>query len=113
MTKRIELRQCGVVFNPDDHSYYLPEKDKYLSGITAMLERQLFPNTYDGVPEAIIKQAAEYGTSVHRSIENFDMDWDNDGTQEVADYMRLCTGNGLTHETSGTWPNSNDRCLKP
>ena len=52
-TKRIELKQCGVVFNPENHSYYLPEKDKYLSGITGLLERQLFPDTYAGVPEAV------------------------------------------------------------
>lgn len=99
-TKRIELKQCSVVFNPEDHTYYLPEKDKYLSGITGMLERQLFPDTYAGIPEAIIKQAAEYGTSVHQSIENFDMDWENDGTQEVADYISLISENGLVHETS-------------
>ena len=99
-TKRIELKPCSVVFNPDDHSYYLPEKDKYLSGITGMLERQLFPDTYAGIPEALIRQAAEYGTAVHESIEAFDMDWTNDGTQEVADYISLTTENGLTHETS-------------
>lgn len=99
-TKRIELKQCSVVFNPEDHTYYLPEKKKYLSGITGMLERQLFPDTYAGIPEAIIKQAAEYGTSVHQSIENFDMDWENDGTQEVADYISLTSENGLVHETS-------------
>lgn len=99
-TKRIELKQCSVVFNPDDHSYYLPEKEKYLSGITGMLERQLFPDTYAGIPEAIIRQAAEYGTAVHESIEDFDMDWTNDGTQEVADYISLTTENGLVHETS-------------
>ena len=99
-TKRIELKKCSVVFNPDDHSYYLPEKDKYLSGITGMLERQLFPDTYAGIPEAIIQQAAEYGTAVHQSIEDFDMDWTNDGTQEVADYISLISENGLVHETS-------------
>lgn len=99
-TKRIKLKQCSVVFNPDDHSYFLPEKDKYLSGITGMLERQLFPDTYAGIPEAIIRQAAEYGSAVHQSIEDFDMDWTNDGTQEVADYISLTTENGLVHETS-------------
>lgn len=99
-TKRIELKQCSVVFNPDDHTYYLPEKDKYLSGITGMLERQLFPETYAGIPEAVLSQAAEYGTSVHQSIEDFDMDWTNDGSQEVADYIRLIAENGLVHETS-------------
>lgn len=99
-TKRIELKQCNVVFNPEDHTYYLPEKDKYLSGITGMLERQLFPDTYAGIPEAIIKQAAAYGTEVHESIEDFDMNWENDGTQEVADYIKLITENNLVHETS-------------
>ena len=99
-TKRIELKQCSVVFNLEDHTYYLPEKDKYLSGITGMLERQLFPDTYAGIPEAIIKQAAEYGTEVHESIEDFDMNWENDGTQEVADYIKLITENNLIHETS-------------
>lgn len=98
--KRIELKQCSVVFNPEDHTYYLPEKDKYLSGITGMLERQLFPDTYAGIPEAIIKKAAQYGSAIHQSIENFDMDWENDGTQEVSDYISLCTENGLVHETS-------------
>lgn len=99
-SKRTTLKECSVVFNPDDHTYYLPEKDKHLSGITSLLERQLFPDTYDGIPEAIINQAAVYGTSVHESIEDFDMDWTNDGTQEVQDYIKLCTENGLVHETS-------------
>ena len=99
-TKRIELKQCSVVFNEEDHTYYLPEKGKYLSGITGMLERQLFPDTYAGIPEAIVKQAAEYGKEVHRSIENFDMNWENDGTQEVADYISLTTEQGLVHEIS-------------
>ena len=99
-TKRIKLKQCSVVFNEEDHTYYLPEKDKYLSGITGMLERQLFPDTYAGIPEAIIKQAAAYGKEVHKSIEDFDMNWENDGTQEVADYISLISEQGLVHETS-------------
>ena len=99
-TKRIELKQSSVVFNEEAHTYYLPERDKYLSGITGMLERQLFPDTYAGIPETIIRQAAEYGSSVHRSIEDFDMNWENDGTQEVADYISLISEQGLVHETS-------------
>lgn len=100
MAKRIELKQCSVVFNEENHTYYLPEKDKYLSGITGMLERQLFPETYAGIPEAILEQAAEYGKSVHASIEDFDMNWENDGTQEVQDYISLCTEHSLVHEES-------------
>lgn len=100
MAKRIGLKQCSVVFYDGDHTYYLPEKDKYLQGITGMLERQLFPETYAGIPEMILKQAAEYGTLVHQSIEDFDMNWENDGTQEVQDYISLCTEHSLVHEES-------------
>lgn len=100
MSERLELNRCSVVFNPDDHTYYLPEKDKFLSGITGILERQLFPDTYAGIPEPIVRQAAEYGSAVHQSLEDFDMDWLNDGTIEVADYMSLCAENNLAHETS-------------
>lgn len=95
---RIRLKQSGVVFNPDDHTYFLGDKE--LSGITSVLERQLFPDTYAGVNEEILRRAAEYGTSVHQSCEDFDSSWINDGTQEVADYIQLCKENGLVHEIS-------------
>lgn len=66
---RIQLKQSKVVFYPEDHTYFL--KDHELSGITSVLERQLFPDTYAGVEEEILRQAAEYGTAVHQSCEDF------------------------------------------
>lgn len=97
-TKRIELKDSGVVFNEELHEYWLG--DKQLSGITGMLQRQLFPDEFEGVPEEMIMKAAEYGTQVHASIEDFDKNWINDGTQEVADYIEICKNNGLVHECS-------------
>ena len=94
----IQLNDSRVVFNKEDHTYELD--GKYLSGITEMLQRQLFPDEFDGVPEQAIEQAALYGTDVHESIEQFDSSWTNDGTQEVADYIKICTSNGLVHERS-------------
>lgn len=94
----MKLNDSGVVFNREAHTYEL--NGKYLSGITDMLHRQLFPNEFDGVPEEAIQQAALYGTSVHDSIEQFDSSWTNDGTQEVADYIDICHNNALTHERS-------------
>ena len=70
---RIQLKQSKVVFYPEDHTYFL--KDHELSGITSVLERQLFPDTYAGVDEEILRQAAEYGTAVHQSCEDFDSSW--------------------------------------
>lgn len=98
MNKTIQLNDSGVLFNRDEHTYELD--GKFLSGITEMLQRQLFPDEFDGVPEEAIQQAALYGTEVHESIEQFDSFWTNDGTQEVADYIDICTTNGLIHERS-------------
>ena len=97
-TKRIELKQSEVVFLEEPHEYWLG--DKKLSGITGMLQRQLFPDEFDGIPEAMINAAAEYGSDVHASIEDFDRNWINDGTQEVNDYIELCKDYGLVHECS-------------
>lgn len=98
MNKTIQLNDSGVLFNREEHTYEL--NGKFLSGITEMLQRQLFPDEFDGVPEEAIQQAALYGTEVHESIERFDSFWTNDGTQEVADYIDICTTNGLIHERS-------------
>lgn len=97
-TTRIELKDSGVLFDKERHEYWLG--DKQLSGITGMLQRQLFPGEFDNVPEEAIKEAARYGTEVHESIEAFDGSWINDGTQEVSDYIELCQENGLVHERS-------------
>ena len=97
-TKRIELKDSGVLFNEEEHSYQLDRKE--LSGITGMLQRQLFPTEFDGIPMHLIQSAADYGTSVHISCEDFDKNWINDGTQEVNDYIQLCKDYGLVHECS-------------
>ena len=97
-TTRIELKDSGVFFNNKLHEYWLDGKQ--LSGITGMLQRQLFPNEFEGIPEAMIQEAARYGTEVHESIELFDSSWLNDGTQEVQDYISLCKEYGLVHERS-------------
>lgn len=97
-TTRIELVDSGVNFNPEDHTYEL--NGNYLSGITDLLQRQLFPDEYANIPKAILQQAALYGNSVHLSCQDFDSRWYNDGTQEVQDYIQLCQEHSLTHEAS-------------
>ena len=98
MAKRIELTDSGVIFDPENHTYEL--NGTYLSGITDLLQRQLFPNEYANIPKAILDQAAAYGTSVHQSCEDFDANWFNDGSVEVQDYIQLCQEHSLTHEAS-------------
>lgn len=96
--KKIELKDSGVIFNAEDHTYLLG--DKFLSGITPVLQRQFFPTEFEGIPKHIVDAAAEYGTGVHASCEDFDANWNNDGTVEVQDYIQICHDYNLTHEAS-------------
>ena len=59
-TTRIELRDSGVLFNKELHEYWLGNKQ--LSGITGMLQRQLFPDEFEGTPDNLLREAARYGT---------------------------------------------------
>lgn len=59
----IELIKSSVVFNEENHTYFLG--DKQLEGITGMIGRQLFPGKYKDVPEFILKRAAEKGGRIH------------------------------------------------
>ena len=95
---RVKLKDSGVLFDEENHTYLLG--DKYLSGITGMLQRQFFPNEFEGIPKDVIDAAAQYGTDVHHSCEDFDFSWINDGTVEVQDYIQICKENNLTHECS-------------
>ena len=95
---RIELVNSGVLFNEELHEYWLG--DKQLSGISEVLRRQLYPNMYSAIPKRILEMAADYGTSVHKSIEEFQKNWINDGTQELQDFIQICKENNLIHEAS-------------
>ena len=95
---RVKLKDSGVLFDEEQHTYLLG--DKYLSGITGMLQRQMYSNEFEGIPKDVIDAAAQYGTDVHHSCEDFDFSWINDGTQEVQDYIQICKENNLTHECS-------------
>ena len=95
---RIELTQSGVLFNEELHEYWLDGKQ--LSGITEALRKQLHPDMYSSIPKRILEQAAEYGTSVHKSIELFQKEWINNGSVEVQDFIQICKDNSLIHEAS-------------
>ena len=98
-TKRIELKDSGVIFNEEEHTYLLG--DKYLSGITGMLSRQLYDDKeFEGIPPQVLEESRCYGIDVHKSCQLFDHEWYNDGTLEVAEYINLTKQHGLVHEAS-------------
>lgn len=90
----ITLVKSGVVFDAEPHTYNLDGLS--LHGITGMLSRQLFPNKYDGIPEYILKKAAEKGSQVHESIELYDSGFEPaEETLELKNYKRIKGEYGL------------------
>jgi hypothetical protein len=64
--KESNLKKSPVIFNEDGHTYTLDGKT--LSGVTPIVA-WLFPETYKGIPESILAQAAQYGGMIHKKIE--------------------------------------------
>jgi hypothetical protein len=67
---KMKLNECPVVFDEILHTYELDGKQ--LSGITSLLDRQLFPDKYSGVSKVTLDRAKMRGSLVHQQIELHD-----------------------------------------
>jgi hypothetical protein len=85
------LPESPVVFEPEHHTYDL--NGKQLSGVTAIV-KWLFPDTYAGIPESVLMQAAYYGTLIHSKCELADSMGIADDPI-VQDYQRIIKDAGL------------------
>ncbi len=69
-----QLKQSPVIFNEEQHSYYLGEKR--LLGITGLIHSVLglgvYPDASDHVKDKIIPRAGSRGTAVHHAIQTYD-----------------------------------------
>ena len=85
------LVSSPVLFNEDGHTYTLDGHT--LQGVTPIIA-WLFPETYKGIPQSILNQAAEYGTLIHKKCELADSMGIVDDPI-VADYMEVMQQHGL------------------
>lgn len=90
----IELVKSCVVFNEENHTYLLG--DKQLQGITGMIGRQLFPDKYKDVPEFVLKKAAEKGSRIHAQCQFVDTTGFTPESVEAENYLRERTNAGFT-----------------
>lgn len=103
---RITLKDSGVSFNQKEHRYFLGGKE--LQGVTSTLIRRAFPGTYDGIPQAVLDEAAARGTQVHELVELFNSVFNGDDTifpadawtPELKNYVGIVKTNGLHHLAS-------------
>lgn len=89
----MELVQSRVIFNQESHTYTLDGRE--LQGITGMLSRQLFPDKYRAVPEAVLQRAAERGSFVHENCELADSLGIVPACTEARNYVALKERHGL------------------
>lgn len=97
-----QLNFIPVVFDQEAHTYTNTDTGEMYKGITSTLLRRLFPNKYDGIPEAILKKAAERGTLVHEDIELADSLGVDPSTKEGENYLALKKKHNLNYLT-GEW----------
>lgn len=90
----ITLNKSQVVFSELDHTYTLDGKS--LSGVTSILNRQLFADKYSGISDEVLNKAAEYGKGIHESIELYDSLGIGEDEDAVKAYIKLCQKEGLT-----------------
>ncbi len=69
MSKNLNLVKSPVVFDGESHTYHLNGHE--LSGVTPII-KWLFPDTYKGIPQSVLDQAAEYGSLIHSKCELYD-----------------------------------------
>lgn len=100
----MELVKSKVRFDEEQHRYFLGEKE--LSGITGTLIKKAFPDTYKGIPDAVLAKAAERGSVVHQNLELFDTVFNSDVNimnsvlPEVKDYNEMIISYDLHHVDS-------------
>lgn len=91
---KIKLQNSGVIFNQEDHRYFLNGKE--LKGITGLIKAQLFPNKYKDIPQYILERAAERGSFVHESIELYDGGFEPaESSSELNNYKRIKAAKGF------------------
>ena len=64
--KMLGLVASPVVFDGEHHTYHL--NGNQLSGVTPIIA-WLFPDTYKGIPQSVLDEAAKHGTTVHNFCE--------------------------------------------
>lgn len=89
--KNQSLYNSPVLFEEDGHTYTL--EGHTLQGVTPIIA-WLFPETYKGIPQSILENAAQYGGMIHKKIELADSMGIVDD-QVVRDYMELKEQKGV------------------
>ena len=102
----MKLNESSVCFNQEAHTYTLDGKE--LSGVTSLLDRQIFKNKYTGVNETVLNKAANRGSLIHKTIELVDGLGIESDLAEVQAYIDLKKQHGLNTHANEYLVSDND-----
>ena len=102
----MKLNESSVCFNQEAHTYTLDGKE--LSGVTSLLDRQIFKNKYTGVSETVLNKAANRGSLIHETIELVDGLGIESDLAEVQAYIALKKQHGLNTHANEYLVSDND-----
>ena len=89
------LDKSDVIFVSEAHTYSL--NGVSLSGITGMINRQLFPDKYNNIPKEVLEKAAEKGRFIHEVCQTLDDIGCDMGVEEAQNYLELKLIHGLSY----------------
>lgn len=79
--------QSKIVFDEKNHTYTLNGELLPIQGITRMIDRQIFGGKMQNVPESILRKYAEFGSLVHREIQDYYQTGDFPTTDEAMAFV--------------------------
>lgn len=89
-----DLAASPIRFDEASHTYST-EDGFLLTGVTSVLKSVLFSDKYAGVPEDVLRRAAEYGTKVHAACQLYDIMGDESDLPELERYKAIKEENGI------------------
>ena len=86
------IKETKCIFKEDTHQYFLVDVEtgecvKELISVTTLLKKHGLSLDYSAVPSETLKAKAEYGTLVHKEIEQYIKHGEIGFTQELQDFM--------------------------
>ena len=91
----MEVKETICTFKEDTHQYFLVDKAtgevvKELISVTTLLKKHGLSPNYSGVPSETLKAKAEYGSFVHKELENYIKKGEIGFSQELQDFLTYC-----------------------
>ena len=77
-----------IFFDETSHSYVL-DGEELLMGVTELMRKHNLGADYSGIPDSVLKKAAEVGTEIHKEIQDYENGESVFASELIDDYKRL------------------------